>query len=370
MRGGNAFTLIEMLVAMAVFAALGAMLVSMVTAGLAAWRVGERRRISYERARAVFDRLEKDLLTAYTLEPVPRPGTVPAARFICYREPGSMRQTLAFVRTFETGPERAFTHFAGRGSKVYEGGQAHAADPAALGALGGLLGVRYIHDGRELKRAVRAPPSDRLYDPAGGKGEVIAKDMLYVGYRFWSQVTSSWKDVAPSRKRGALSGPETVWDSTRGASLAEVDPGTKRRRPFVMARGKASLEDPGDDVFPEIVEIMLVIEPDEARAVKTDLTRPLSESDSVAFVASTRGFPDPSEVRVCLLIDREWVECSEKRNRSFVLSGRGLRHTARARHARGGIVRVGTSFVMRVGVPGKREDWSSDKDFLRKQGGQ
>ena len=76
---------------------------------------------------------------------------------------------------------------------------------------------------------------------------------------------------------------------------------------------------PEDDVFPEIVELTIVVEADERRGVRTDLIEPMTESDSVARVAKTQGFHDPSMGSGYILIGDEWVKISKKGKRTFTI---------------------------------------------------
>ncbi len=362
----RAFTLVEVLVSIGIFVIMGASLVTLWSLGLGMWGRGERRRKTYEQAQSVLAQFALDLETAYTREPV-RQG-LPTARFFCTRDKTGM-QRLSFVRTFETGPERAYTyHAAGKGEKYTDG---FTGDGTSLGAIGGVLGVTYFRTGRDLRRATLGPPSSAKGSPHSATGsqpgEVISANCLYLGFRFWSQYTTTWNEpTGESRTRRARPWPETVWDSTRGAGVIETDDPSGKARPFSLARGPLSFAEPFDDVFPEIVEITLVIEPDVNRTLRTELTASASASGSEIRVASTRGFADPSAEPTFLLVGDEWVEVSAKRERSFSLSGRGLRGTKAVDHEKWTTVRQGTTFVMRVSVPGYRTNWSTEADFRRR----
>ncbi len=366
-RAAGAFTLVEVLVSIVIFLALGAALVTLWRLGLDMWGRGERRRKTYEQAQGALSQIALDLETAYTDEPV-RQG-VPTARFICTRDKATGQQQLSFVRTFETGPERAYTYHAAGGGDAYTDG--FTGDGTSLGAIGGVLGVSYFRKGRELRRATLGPPAPAKTSPrsttGSQPGEVLVANCLHLGFRFWSQYTTTWNEPKMSAaKRRVRPWPETVWDSTRGAGVVEtVDP-SGRARPFFLARGPLSFAEPFDDVFPEIVEVTLVIEPDVNLTLRTELRSAVPASGSEIQVASTRGFADPSAGPVLLLVGDEWVKVSSKRERGFLLSGRGLRGTKASEHDAWTTVRQGTTFVMRVSVPGFRTDWSTEADFRRR----
>ncbi len=368
-----------MIVAIGIFIAMGGALVTLMHLGLEQWRKGERRRRVYEQAQAGFGQLGLDLEAAFTREPAARAqsggvGALPTARFFCTSDDAGGSQRLSFVRTFEAGPERAFTFDAGKGKEPYTDG--FAGDPRDLTAIGGLLGVTYFlggASGRELRRATLGPPAPArtslLCTTGSQEGEVLIGNVLYLGFRFRTQTTVTWDDPPPGTRPGrkAWQWPETIWDSTRGAGVEGVEPTSGRRRPFALARGPESLLVPSDDVFPEVVETTLVVEASDARALRTDLTKPLSAADMEVHVASTRGFVDPSMGPPYLLVGgTEWISYKVKGKRSFKVDARGLRGTKASAHRKGAVVRSGTTFVMRVHVPGWRADWTPDADFKRK----
>src|ERR1019366_7584201 len=94
---------------------------------------------------------------------------------------------------------------------------------------------------RTLYRAVHAPvggPMTAMMTPE--TAQVVASDILYLGFDYWSQNTDTWKDQASDSK---VKGPEKIWDSTRGL---------RPLNHFSLYRGTDSLNDPTDDVFPQM----------------------------------------------------------------------------------------------------------------------
>jgi len=376
-----------MLTAISIFIIVGGMLGSVVYMMSSSWRKGERQRRTYEQAQEILSQLALDLEAAFTRDSVT--SGVPMVRFFCVRDAATGTQRLDFVRTFESGPERAITFYAGSSPGAsQEYSDAFMGAPTDLKAMGGLIGVSYFLTGRELRRAVQGPPSGPSASGGGlpvqavartqtgvsvaaltrttdGAGEVLSESCLHLGFQFWTQYTGTWSGPPPDPRRPKLAwGPETVWDSTRGAGIAEFGSVAGLARPFALEAGPASLADPSDDVFPQVVEVTLVLEPDERRSVRTDLTAPLSESATEMFVASTLGFEDPRYGSPYLLVGSEWVKVKEKRERSFVLDAkdaRGRRNTAPAAHGVGAVVRAGVTFLARFPVPAFREDRSGSR---------
>jgi len=153
------FTLVEVLVSIGIFIVMGAALVTLWRLGLGMWGRGERRRKTYEQAQGALAQISLDLEAVYAREPV-RQG-VPTARFICTRDKATGQQRLSFVRTFETGPERAYTYHAAGDGDAYTDG--FTGDGRSLGAIGGVIGVTYFRSGREFRRA--GPPVPCLLEP-------------------------------------------------------------------------------------------------------------------------------------------------------------------------------------------------------------
>lgn len=350
------FTLVELLVAIGIFLIMGSVLLTTVSLMLDSWRTAERTRKSYEAAQMILSQMTLDLEAAFTLDPVH--ANAPTARLFCTRDAGTLTQRLDFVRTFEMGPEKALTFYAGSNRKkgaTYT--DDFTGDPMDLGPIDGLLGVSYFVRGRELRRATTGPPvppgAGGSTATTAGSGEVLSRGCLHLGFRFWTQLTTDWASGPPGVNVGrGGTGPETVWDSTRGLGVADTLPGVSGVRPFSLTVGASSLRDPSDDVFPEIVEVTLVLDPESADAVRTTLVEPMSEAGDEARVATTRRFGEPEFV----LIGDEWVKVKGVGPRRFVLSARGQRWTPARAHPVGAEVRLGQAFVKRIHVPAYRVD--------------
>jgi len=376
----SGFTLVEILVAMSVLLVLGLMLVALMRSALDTWNQAERQRKVYSRARAVFDCLQEDLESALTRDP---PGAPVVARMFC--EPDAKgRPVLMLVRTFGSGPERPYAFRAGDGldavefppgdpakprpddedasprtgkvdEEVYnnadDDGDAHIDED--LVALGGAAQVAYLHEGRQLKRALCAPPQP-TFKEVFAYAQVLADDVLFFEVLLATKYTSTWSEQGEKGKRlpllpspkdppGQLYGPERLWDSTRGMIGG-----------FSFFVGPASAADGDDDVYPDRIRVTVVIEPDPVRTLRTDTLGPLDDSIGVVEVASTRGFPPGGTEASYILIDDEWMHYRSMDERSFTVDRRGARNTVRAGHAEASTVRCGTTFVRTFHLPGCR----------------
>jgi hypothetical protein len=339
------------------------------------WTQAERQRKVYARARAVFDCLQEDLESAVTRDPPDSPVT---ARMFCQPDKNG-RQALMLVRSFGSGPEKAYT-FSGDDGRDTTPAEAGGAQPRPAPAgpapvqyytssgivpggpnrrpviLGGAAQVAYLHQGRQLKRALCSPCMPEFKD-IFPFAQPLADDVLYFEVLLATRYTNTWRETTGSAERrlplvpsprdrpGQLYAPERLWDSTRGIM-----------REFSFYLGPASAADGDDDVFPDRVRVTVVIEPDPLRTLRTDTLEYLDDSLALVKVASTLGFPPEGTDSSYILVDDEWMHYKGKDERSFTVDRRGARGTARAVHAEGSPVRCGTTFVRTFHLPGCREE--------------
>lgn len=372
-RGG--FTLVEVLVSIAIFLAMSTMTVLMVNMVLNAWKNGERERVIYTRASTGLNQIVEDLTSTISREPLGVERV--RVRFLCDLKDG--KQRLMFVRSIEAGPERTHTYhsgMAGKSRELYDGtdDDNDKTIDNNLQALGGMMEVAYYVKGRTLMRGFRAPVQDSFLAGGliGNRAQPLVKDVLYLGFRFWHQYTLSWDDPPrkkkssrKSKKRKIPTWPVRVWDSTRG--IKEI-PFFMYRKPEETLYRESTLDYPADDVFPEMVEITLVVENDSKRTTKTWLRAKTTESSIHLRVESTRGFPDvPAAYKGkggphnYIKIGGEWMKYGEKTKRDFIIAKRGVRGTTRSSHARQSEVHVGRTFIIRTYIPAYKEDWSGSR---------
>lgn len=373
-------TLVEVIISMSIFVVLAGFTILAVQQTVSGWQQSERRRVLYERASGVMDIVATDLRLAVTDE---QSGvTKVGARLIGDFDPTNGSQRVMFVRAFETGPERAMTFSAGDGragsltfrppdddgsiaaplapdlkttdAETYTGTKVGDFKP-----LGGLAAVGLFVRDETLYRAIQAPPPDSLagmFDP--NRCQIIAKDVLYLGFDYWSQDTKQWE---PDRKEKVYSGPEKIWDSTRSITVPPLNK-------FFLHRGPDSALDTSDDVFPEKIRVTLVCDAPMPRAVNTKLAQEMGDNDiGWIEVVNTRGFPDGGDLNSHICIDGEWMAFKNRRADAFEITSRGARGTKAKSHKPGALIRSGRTFRKVIYLPGWREDFTTDSAWRSKK---
>lgn len=374
------------MVSIGVFLVMGTMLLAMVSSVLNLWRASERRRVQYSRAQLALTQMIDDLTATVSREPIET--NLARIRFLCLNNPSGPGQILMFVRSYEQGPERVHTFAAGAdlaASEIYDNrdDDQDGFIDNNLRPLGGMAEIVYYLQGRTLMRGIRAPVQQsflRNNVPLDGAAQPLIGDVLYLGFRFWTQYSKTWNPPAPksksnwaSRKRdeGPPRSPVDLWDSTRGYTKYGLGAFPLHLEPSQTASGRPTVDFPDDDVFPEIVEITLVVEGEPKRATKTQLTQGIGLGTRRILVESTRGFPDvpggsdDGGLENYFKIGSEWIRYKAKHKDSFIVAQRGARRTTKADHAAGETLRVGKTFTVRVYIPAHKEDWNNGRGRRR-----
>jgi hypothetical protein len=380
-------TLVEVMVTLSIFIVLAMLTLMAVREVVAQWTVGERRRVLYEKAAGVIDLMADDIKQSVTLEePSATTPVEVRARMIGDIDTVTGLQRLMFVRSYEGGPERAITSAAGDGRvndmnytpDKEEGVKAPPTKSPSpdtedftgqkvgdFKALGGMAMIGYFvaidpqtHE-RTLYRAVHAPavgPLTTMMTPA--TAQVVASDILYIGFDYWSQNTDSWKEQPLNSK---IKGPEKLWDSTRGI---------RQLNKFSLYRGPESLDDPTDDVFPQMIKVIATVDSTMPRCVHTTLLDDIGERDGEIGVESTRGFPDGGDDDSYILIDDEWMHYSKKTEQSFLIDKRAQRSTHAVGHNAKSNIRVGHTFRRIIYIPNWRSNFMSNEEYYARRAAQ
>jgi prepilin-type N-terminal cleavage/methylation domain-containing protein len=420
------YTLLEILIALSLLVVLGAGLAGLLRQAVSIWSTAEKRGRVYEAGRALLERVAEDLRAS-----VIGGGTADEGewvRFIADEGAGG-RQRLRFVRATSAETADSILREGGRALTIrapaaYDGkDDAADARSGALLAPSGLMEVFYTLDPRPGKRlvwrGVRSPiggPDSLLIDrnveegldappprqaaapkaapkPAGkddgAKGTEppppidpfledesyglrkvaapIADGVLFLGFRFWTPSTNTWEDVPAllDPKASQKSGPSPWWDSTR--ALLDLKGG---RDEFTWHRVPDSLEDASDDIFPERVEVAVVIAEDEDAILGARLAEDVAEKAGDFTLTDRIEIPEAAEDRY-VLIDDEWIEVEavDGLKVSVARDGRGARWTKAAKHERGARVETGVTFRRVVEVPGYRRSISDAEAAPVRRGG-
>ena len=373
----RALTLVEVLITLVIFVLLAGFMMLAVREVVTQWGLGERRRVLYEKAAGVLDLMATDVRLVATQEPAGVGEVI--VRFIGDVEKGTGKQRMMFVRSFEAGPERAITFNNGDGRfndmefKPPDGAKPVA--PAKIKnvpdtdnytglkvgdfkPLKGLAMVGYFENNQILYRAIRAPVQGSmtaLIQPT--QSQALATDVLYLSFDYWSQNTQTWDEQPPQSK---TFGPEKIWDSTRGIDMFPLNK-------FSLHRDRDSLNDPEDDVFPEMVRITLTVDSSMPRCIYTKLLNEIGDIDGVIEVDSVKGFEDGGLNDSYIRIDDEWMHYKQKSEGKFVLDRRGARGTLAKGHLANAIVRTGKTFRRIVYVPNWREDLTPDDVYAARK---
>ncbi len=351
-------TLVELLVAFVVLLMLVAALVSLTTRSLEVWTAGEARKDVYDRARVVLDALSRDLRNVYVETEVFDNGQsmLPPPAFACDLDP-RRQPRIRFVRT---GNPAAVQTSGGGGGGGGGGGQGTTIIPPVH--YGQFWEVAYVmHPDPEkpevLCRGVRPfarrktgtllnaveyqNPTDALFEQSFAE---VESGVLYLGYRFWTQYTTTWDEGVRIEKRGPTSrqpsGPETRWDSTR----------MKDNR-FFFYRKQFDINNP-DFVYPEIVQVVVSIETARPETHGVRVSEGVEEKSNFVRLSHTRGMPDAPGMAK---IEGEWIEYGGKTDTDLTNLRRGQRGTAPSSHPAGTGVRFGETFTTEVRLPVYRE---------------
>jgi prepilin-type N-terminal cleavage/methylation domain-containing protein len=377
-RRRRGYTLLEVLIAVGILTLLGGALAALLNQGVSIWRRAENRGLVYESARALFEQLAEDLRSTVTAASAGSERTW--VRFVADADDLG-RQRLRFVRTtsaesadplLRQGGQYLSVHTPG----VYDGrDDAREAREGLLGAPGGLMEVFYARDPRPgrtvLWRGVRTPlgGAGSLFDddnvsltkaaaassdeesPFAAASRPISDGVLFFGTSFWGPTTNTWDPQVPplaAPRRGQRSGPLTRWDSTR----ALFDEESARGR-FALSGREESLTHSGDDIFPERVEVTLVLRDDDREALV--LAEKLAPGGGTLVLSRAVSLPDDARDRF-LLVGDEWiaVEAADGSRVDVARGGRGARGTAARGHEAGERVDVGATFRRVIELPGGR----------------
>jgi len=174
----------------------------------------------------------------------------------------------------------------------------------------------------------------------------VLSGVLYFGVDFWSRRTTTWDATV----RPGDGGPFLTWDSTRGIMQQGEDADS-----FWLSKKKGfqdttSLDDPTDDVFPRKIRATVVVEELGRNARVGFLEESLGNDTKTLVVSDTRFFPASETSRRYLKIDGEWMEVGVPSGHTIAVLRRGVRGTVATKHDAGAKVHHGRTFVQEYDV--------------------
>lgn len=325
-------TLLEVLVALALFGLLIGSMVGLSTSILDMWSEGEDRKDLSDRAALILGLLEDDLQNLLVERQRLRNWTedemVPAvgAHFVSDLD-GAGRQILKLVRVSSRDevlvpapPPIRRAHPVDLFAPLYEVVWKMDDDPSKTFLW---RGVRFFD--RDPAKSVF---TGKKIDPSIFR--IVDSRVLYWELRFWGQETNRWDEREPGPQGRPPKEASVLWDSSRT--------GVKK---FMYYRRRSN--DPRVDfVAPEMARVTLVLRPAAFPSRRIVLTEPLPKESLVAHVNAAEELPDPP----CLVrIGGEWVEVASREFSQLKLARRGQRLTQRKDHPAGALVEFGETFV-------------------------
>jgi len=355
-------TVLELLVAISIFTALGGTLVALLYQTVRAWRTAEARREAFEEAQGILSMVSDDLARVWVTSSALSEARVDG-RFLCWFDARG-RQRLGFTRTIAGEAWHPVASLGGTrlgGQAMLDGrGDWAEAQRGELRATGGVEEVLYAADPDRpdvLLRAIRAPiggaesllDPDALADPERlrAASQPLSRRVLFFGFELWGARTESWQAKATKKSLFA-------WDSTRGV----LDPARDLEDEEAwLAKGTAP--DGRDDVVPLRVRITLVVREAPPAGPWSVLLEPLGAKDRIAICEDTSKL----EQRLpWVRIGREWVRAKAVDATRLELLLRGGRGTEPASHQAGEDVETGRTFRTVVALPAARADWGEVPD--------
>lgn len=393
----SGFSLIELLVSMAIFSVIGIAIVSLLARASDFSRAGTATTEQLDALQTFTEAFAADATSIYTR--ADSEDGAPAVRMYSDvakcdidgdGKPDSPVRRLMFVRMVPDEATAPVSRSAGTvvGAKDYLD-QVKDVEQSANGTLratGGLEEVFWtaVPENKDdlalmaLYRGVRSPiggpdsffPTRPASDPSArgpqdrgplnlpevrAVSQSVMSGVLYFGVEFWARRTVTWDPTTPPP-----TGPLFVWDSTRG-----VLPKGQRYDGFWYAKQSGSLDrpsllDPTDDTYPRRIRVTLVVEESGQAARKGFLMGELPADATFIEVSSTSFIPATDTSQRFVKIGPEWIEFTSVENGRLTGCKRGARGTLAQSHSHGEAVHYGRTVVREVNVPTFRDAYRDE----------
>lgn len=402
----SGYTLIELLLAMALFSALSTGLIALLARSSEFLASGASQTETMDSIGTFAEAFGGDVATMASRADAENGR--PDVRLFCDwadcdvdgdKKPDAVIERLFFVRAIPnaSSSDSAWSSGVQIGAKDYlnQIDDAKKVTNASLKASGGLMEVFWTAVPEstddlavmQIWRGYRAPPGGpgSLFPlkgakdpvaPASEKGPVnkvdvraVAKPMLsgvlFFGVDFWARRTTTWDHKVRPRDNGPLA----TWDSTRGILPLGEDLDSFWFSKRTGMQDQTSLNDPTDDTYPRKIRVTCVIEELGRNARVGYLTDDLPPDVKSIPCADTRFFPAIDTAQRFVKIEAEWIEVGLPDRGSFPVVRRGARGTLPALHRAGSKVHHGRSFVQEYDVAAFRDTYRDELGANTSRGG-
>ncbi len=392
------FTLLELLIAMTIFAILGTSAVVMMRQGATLFTAGTRENELSDRQDTLLPELARDLARLAIPDSFDPPPPVPTAEQLGGARPppppppveerlrsGTVRLTEAADATLRSHPCPYLAFVVSTGEEAHDPRLVRAGDPVAPGqapkpyvkgevdkadrdtvfhATGGRMEVLWIavpldpaHPAvLSLFRGYRSPVggAESLLDPANfntltkirARCDLRHEGVLHLGIT-WRRVTArDWQEVAGRGAGGDVAYVGPAWDSTRALD-----------KDWPLFVGLPSLSDPSDDLFPQYVRLegtLAAPGPGGYGKGETRLSAPAAADEARLAVENVDALLGPGPQVRHLKVDAEWMLYDVRRvdpTRREVTVERGARGTPKAAHDAMADVHVGQASSAEIQLP-------------------
>ncbi|WP_372371472.1 PilW family protein [Candidatus Uabimicrobium sp. HlEnr_7] len=324
-KQNHGFTLIELMIAVALLSVFTLMLVKVLSQSVSVWRTTEKRREILEASRNIMEIITEDLNAMFLSKSITTTGLL-----LDYDSNG--KQRLRFIRKISQENTHPILRYAGteKSSKL-DYYNLKADKTKKLLAPGGLAEVMYCfvpqQDGlMGLYRGIQAPIDgknsffrDKNIDSPQKireKCHLLGSGILNMEIKCWTATTFTWNlKKLPQRKQKG--GPSLIWDSTK-----------RRLTDFFLFRTGNPLK----HAKPLKMNVTVVLQNGEPKELLSDL----SETDTTAYLTNTQGMA--GNLRY-MLVDNEWITYENLQKSEVLDLQRGVWNSKAAIHNRFKIVK-------------------------------
>ncbi len=391
-RFTKGFTLVELLIAVALLSLLGTMLITTLRTSVSISRRGQERGEAFIKAQALFARFEEDVSQLQGGE---------SGRLIAGQDPMG-RFFMAFIRNFPEERKSLGGYYSGQEApeKGYDQYWRGKAADGYFRALGGSAEICYVMepvlDSQRLYRGIFAPvggkeSSVRVSNPGApieagviqdmedwhlqaasarpaaaasilrqdfhfyDHYQLLADQVLFFGCEFWAENTQRWESLGSSPSPFLSSsqtpndGPLYHWESSPSSLLySQLDQSWPRRpSDYVSAPHR-------DMSYPQALRLTLIIAEEGQFAQRSTSIEPFSEQATSLRVEDASSFIESQTGKGFLRIGDEIIEYRERQGDFFRGIQRGVGGSLAQAHPFGTEVRAGIRFQRIFHIPAGR----------------